>query len=438
MPDQSIAQRGMRAVQTILRVDMEAYFDAVQNIYHPTDNPDGAFPLNVAENKLAWHILRDKIQSISSQKQIPAWVAGYTSGKGAPSFRVVLADFISQFIGDCPIDPERLLLSAGATSTVEVSSLVLGDAGDVAAFPAPCYPVYKQDIGNVAALERYDIITHHHLDEIQDEPALSIADLERTQKDIEGQGKRFRMLVLTQPNNPTGSIYRLDQLTAIADWCISNKVHLVVNEIYGLSMLHISHPDISEDYHAPTQFHSFLGIMHQKRSDYMHWWYAFSKDFGISGFRMGVAYSYNDLFVQAYENLNYSNLVSNYAQWIMEEVLSDHDFVRHYIQENQQLLTDAYAVIIKTLKQLNIPYVPARGSLFVWLDFSEFLVAQTLEAENTFWEQFYRATNILLTPGQGFGHSKRGLFRVVYPFFEPKDLKVAMQRLEAFVLQQRG
>lgn len=130
-------------------------------------------------------------------------------------------------------------------------------------------------------------------------------------------------------------------------------------------------------------------------------------------------------------------MVSNYAQWIFQKVLEDHDFVDKYIQINQTLLTESYLVAVKTFRKLNIPYVPAAGSLFVWIDLSEFLSEQSQEAENQFWLELYQETGILLTPGEGFGHSKRGQFRVVFPCLPKEDLEVAMGRLENYIVRIR-
>ena len=431
--NKSLSKRGNIAAKSVMRVDMDAYFEALENLYHRETNPNGTFPLNVAENKLAWHILKEKIQTVSRTKEIPEWVAGYTSGQGAPSFREVVADFLSTFLVDCPIDGERFAFSAGATSVVEMTALVLGDVGDVMAFPAPCYPVYKQDITNIALMERYDIVTHYDISAIQGGLILEVENLEKAKKDIESQGKNFKVLVLTTPDNPTGGLFSYEKLLEVTDWCLRNEVHLIVNEIYGLSLIDTSHPDIAEDYKKEVPFVSFLKIMEERKSDYLHWWYSFSKDFGISGFRVGATYSYNELFIKAYENINYSHLVSNYTQWILEEVLKDKAFVKSYIEANQRLLTAAYVVVIKTLRALNIQYVPSRGSLFIWMDLSEFLSENTQAAENQFWSEFYQGTGILLTPGEGFGHTKKGLFRMVYPYFSKEDLEVAMVRMEKFI-----
>ena len=82
---------------------------------------------------------------------------------GAPDFRTAAASFLEKHLTACPLAPDQLGVSAGATSVIEMTSFILADSGDVAVIPAPCYPVYKQDIGNMSGMERYDLITHHEL-----------------------------------------------------------------------------------------------------------------------------------------------------------------------------------------------------------------------------------------------------------------------------------
>ncbi|MEL7119774.1 MAG: aminotransferase class I/II-fold pyridoxal phosphate-dependent enzyme [Bacteroidota bacterium] len=434
----SLSKRGQIVQNTTLRVDFEIFYEAMQNLFHQTDNPDGAIPLNIAENRLSWHLLENKMKEITENESIPNWVASYTSAMGAPEFRSVLADFLTKFLTLCPINPDHLGLSAGATAIVEVSSWVVADPGDVAVFPAPCYPVYKQDIGNKGGIERYDLVTHYDLTSIKNEPVLSIEHLEQALQEIERAGKKFKMLVLTNPDNPTGGMFSKAKLESIADWCIGHKIHLFVNEIYGLSLIDILHPAIKDDYDTEIDFFSFANIIQDRQSDYLHLWHALSKDFGASGFRVGMVYSLNQAFLEAYNNLNAPQMVSNFAQWIFLKVMEDHDFIADYIEYNQKALTESYIIVIESLRRLNIPYAPARGSLFVWLDFSEFLKEQSQEAENEMWMNIYNETKVLLTPGQGFGHSKRGQFRLVYSCVSKEELSVAMERLEKWVLKKRA
>ncbi len=429
----TLSKRGQTAFNTQLRVDFDLFFEASEDMYHPTDNPNGKFPLNTAENKQSWHLLKEKIELLSLEKSIPDWVPNYTSCLGHESFRLTMANFLARFLTKGPINPDNLAVSVGASAVIEMTAWLLGDSGDVAVFPTPSYPVYKQDIGNKAGMERYNLITHHEISEIAEKPILKIKQLKKAKKDIVSQGKTFKVLVLTTPDNPTGGMYPIKRLEKMANWCIKNKIHLIVNEIYALSLLNTKHPAIKKDYKKQREFISFGQIMEAKQSPYLHLWYALSKDLGISGFRVGILYSLNDALIKAYDNLNVSHLVSNHTQWLLSEIMADHDFMETYISYNQKALTDAYVFMIEKLRALDIPYVPSRGSLFIWIDCAKFLKKPTQKAETKFWEDLYNKTGVLLTPGEGFGHSKRGLFRIVYPCFNIADLGVAMERFGKYI-----
>lgn len=438
MSSPSLSARGARAADTPLRIDYAAHREATANRYDAVHNPAGALPLNIAENRLSWHELKERIESVTRGEEIPAWVPKYSNPRGAAPFRAAAADFLSTHLTGCAVNPDHLGISAGATSVIEMTAFILADAGDVAVIPAPCYPVYSQDIGNLSGVERHDLVTYHDLSEVAHGPILDVAHLEQAKRDVEAGGRRFRLLILTTPDNPTGGIYTRDRLAEIADWCIAREIHLVVNEIYGLSLIDTGHPSIRDDYENVAPFESFGRIMDEKRSDYLHLWYALSKDLGISGFRVGMVYSQNEAFLRSYENLNLTHSVSNHTQWIMGQVLTDRDFMTGYVKRNQERLTEAYAMVVERLRRMRVPYIPSRGSLFAWIDLSEFLEDESVDGALALWDSLYRESGVLLTPGVGFGQSKHGLFRVVYPCVTVAELAVALDRLAEFVRAKRG
>lgn len=433
----SLSDRGARAARTPVRIDHAPLREVARDRYHPDHNPSGKLALNVAENRLGWRELATRIRAITAEHSIPDWVSTYTSARGAPTFREAAARFLSTYLTEAPVSADHLAVSAGATSVIEMSSFILADAGHVAVIPAPSYPVYRQDIGNFPGVERYDLVTHHELSEIADGPVLDVEHLERSLQDLQRRGKRFRMLILTTPDNPTGGILPIRRLEEIADWCIDQEIHLAVNEIYGLSLIDTDHPDLRSDYREPMAFSSFGKVIADRHSDYLHLWYALSKDLGISGFRIGFVHSRNTAFLEAYGNLNLSHTASNHTQWLLSHLLTDGDFMGRYITRNRERLSAAYARVIRALRRLEIPYVPSRGSHFVWIDLSALMDDDSEESELALWDEIFRSTGVLLTPGVGFGHSKHGLFRVVYPAVPPDELDVALGRLERFVAERR-
>ncbi len=427
----SISKRGQHASQSPLRMDLDISFEAQKDQYHAKKNPEGTFPLNIAENRLQWTLLKDKFQKICADNVIPDWVMGYTSSLGDIYFREALGSFYTKYLCQSEINPEQLGVSPGATGVIEMSALILADRDDICAIPAPAYPVYEKDLENIAEVRRYDIINKSEGEDLNSINTISLDDLKKARKKIKKSGKRLKMVVLTSPDNPTGIKYAAKQLQKIAEWCINKRIHLIFNDIYALSTINTEHPELKADY-KKVRFNSFLDIMEKYKSDYLHHWYSLSKDFGISGFRVGVVYTHNVEFIKAYGNLNVGHTVSNHTQWMMAELLQDETFIDQYIADNQHLLTQSYVAIIKLLKRFNLPYAPARGGLFIWIDLSQYLAEPSEEADLELWLDIYKKTGVLLTPGNGFGHQTFGKYRLVYPYVKLEDLSVALVRLESY------
>jgi aspartate/methionine/tyrosine aminotransferase len=423
----TLSQRGKAAATNAMRIDLELYYQALENPYHPQENPSGSIPMNMAENHLGWELLKAKMEQISAEQTIPDWVASYGDPAGVFSFRESVCNYFNHFLQpEKGLDAARLACSAGATGVIEMTSFLLANSGDTAVIPAPSYPVYTADLQVFSGIQRFDLTDD-----------LSIAALATAKSTIEASGSQFKLLILTQPDNPSGKIYSPETLGMLSDWCISNRIHLIVNEIYALSLLDITHPAIQEDYQDTSQFQTFLSIIEHKKSPYLHFWYSFSKDLGISGFRIGTLYSHNEELIQGYRNVGLSHCISNHTQWLLQEVLKDVDFMEKFIAHGQEALTENYIAIVMSLKKLRIPYTPSRGSLFVWLNLSEFLSENSTSGEEKLWLDIFHETGILLTPTNGFGHTEKGWYRMVISSQTHLSIKEAMKRLAAFVESKR-
>jgi aspartate/methionine/tyrosine aminotransferase len=429
----SLSQRALPLAQESARVDMELFMEAAQNLYDPDTNPEGAFPLNVAENTLMIPYVKEQLDTIINSQQIPSWTFQYTDPKGHPEVRAIIAGFMEKFLCKCTVSPDSIGFSAGASATIEVSSFLLANEGDVVVIPAPSYPMYTNDLGVKSGLIRYDLQTHYHLGEHRDLSPLTTAHLDETWEELQQKGQNFKILLLTSPDNPTGCMYAENQLKDIAQWCIHHQVHLVVSEIYGLSLIDTSTKSIQQDYQEGIELTPFAQIMAEMQSDYLHLWYALSKDFAMSGFRFGIVHSLNKAFLKGFENANIPHMVSNFTQWTVGELLKDDDFISAYIKENKERVTQSYCLVVDVLNQIGVPYIPSRGSLFIWADFSKYLKEDSELGQEQLWIDIYRNTGVLLTPGTGFQHEKKGIFRIVHTAVPTPHLRVAMRRLVTYM-----
>lgn len=432
----TLSQRGQDLAANPARTDIEWWMEAMENLFHPTDNPMGAFPLNVAENSVMADAIQGECQKILQENTVPDWVLKYTSPAGYPEVREIMAAFMNSHFDSEAIQADNLVFSAGAAASLEVCSFVLANPGDVVVIPAPAYPMYTHDLGIKSGMERWDLQTHFHIAEHTSLALVTTEDLNQILQEIQAAGKVCKILLLTSPDNPTGSIYTIEQLELIADWCIEHQVHLVVNEIYALSQIDTAHPELQADYPRAMPFRSFASIMGERKSDYLHLIYALSKDFAISGMRFGLIHSLNEAFIQGLGNVNIPQMVSNLTQWLVGELFKKEDFIAAYITENSRKITDSYLTVVRMLRRLGIPYTPSRGSLFIWADFSTFLQENSSAAEEKLWMDIFKDTQILFTPGVGFGHHKKGLYRIVHTAVPTSHLQVAMDRLEEYLLNK--
>ena len=127
----SLSSRGNPLASSSARVDMELFMEASQNLYDPVDNPGGSFTLNVAENALMIPFLKTYLDKLLERGHIPEWAFQYTDPSGHPEVRQVMAQFMEKYLCKCPINAESIAFSAGAAATIEVSTFMLADEGEV-------------------------------------------------------------------------------------------------------------------------------------------------------------------------------------------------------------------------------------------------------------------------------------------------------------------
>ena len=121
------------------------------------------------------------------------------------------------------------------------------------------------------------------------------------------EGSTPKILLLCHPNNPTGRIYSNKILKMCIEWAKSKEMHIICDEIYGNSIF------------PGEKFSSIAKVMRdQKKCDdylgeYVHIAAGFSKDFALSGSRVGILLTHNKELLEAVDSLGYFKAVSNHT-----------------------------------------------------------------------------------------------------------------------------
>jgi N-succinyldiaminopimelate aminotransferase len=143
----------------------------------------------------------------------------YPPGPGIEELRVAIAAHQHRFWG-LDIDPAtEVLVTAGATEAVAASLLALCDPGDEVLAFEPTYDSYTAAAAMSGARLRAVTL----------EPPSYAADIDALEALVTD---RTRVVLLNTPHNPTGKVFTVDELEAIARVCVEHDLIAVTDEVY--------------------------------------------------------------------------------------------------------------------------------------------------------------------------------------------------------------
>ncbi|KAF3448616.1 hypothetical protein FNV43_RR09329 [Rhamnella rubrinervis] len=407
------------------------YFDgwkAYENDpYHPIDNLQGVIQMGLAENQLSFGlvekwILNNPKASICTAEGVNQFrdIALFQDYHGLPEFRNAVAKFMGRVRGNrVTFDPDRIVMSGGATGAHETIAFCLADPGDAFLVPVPYYPGFDRDLRWRTGTQLIPVACESSNDFKVTIEALNAA-YEKAQED----NIRVKGLLITNPSNPLGTVLDRETLTSIVSFINEKSIHLVCDEIYAATVF--SQPD----------FISIAEVIEDDiecNRDLIHIVYSLSKDMGFPGFRVGIVYSYNDAVVNCARKMSSFGLVSSQTQHLIASMLSDDEFVNEFISESAKSLEKRHNYFTSELEKVGISCLKSNAGLFLWMDLHKLLKEQTTEAEMTLWRVIINEVKLNVSPGSSFHCPEPGWFRVCIANMDDKTMKAALTRIRIFV-----
>jgi aspartate/methionine/tyrosine aminotransferase len=384
----------------------QTHLDRRVDAYDPVSNPDGYIGLCIAENKLVWPLLESRINDRRHLLQHSS--VCYDDMVGCPDFRSKLADFMAEHVLRRRFEIDQIAALAGTGAVLELLFYAIADAGDAVLIPTPSYAGFWMDLETRDELEIVPVHTSSADDFTLTEELLDAA--------WDSTDRPIRALVYTNPDNPRGTIADRDEIEMVIAWCERRGIHLVVDELYALSI------------HGDAEFVSAAEVR-PSLGDSVHLVWAFSKDFGMSGLRCGVLITENEAVMNAVRALSYWAAVSGETQHTLGDLISDREWVEEFITGMQSGLRDAYAATTDALDQAGIRYLPAAGGFFFLLDLREHLAEPTWEAEDALWRRILDEANVNLTPGSACRNPEPGFLRICFATAPTETVLVGIDRL---------
>jgi aspartate aminotransferase len=188
-------------------------------------------------------------------------VTHYAQPQGDPELREALARDLAARAGS-PVLTDQILITGGATPGVTSAILACVNPGDRVVIPEPSYSLYA------------DVVWMAGAEPVFVEPADDFhLDLEKLAVACDGA----RMIILCHPCNPTGVVYRLQELEAVADIARRAGALVLTDEAYD----HI----VFDGY----EFVSSLQI--ESLRERLIYCQTLSKTFAMTGWRIGYTVS---------------------------------------------------------------------------------------------------------------------------------------------------
>ena len=161
---------------------------------------------------------------VAAQQAVAADINQYAITWGAQNFRRAIAAKFAQW-QKIEIDPEReITVCCGSTEAMIATLLALVDPGEEVIVFEPFYENYGPDAILSGATPRY--VTLHPPTDENGEWSFDPAALRAAFND------KTRAIILNTPHNPTGKVFKRDDLELIRDLCVEFDVLAITDEIY--------------------------------------------------------------------------------------------------------------------------------------------------------------------------------------------------------------
>ncbi|MFA4888477.1 MAG: pyridoxal phosphate-dependent aminotransferase [Candidatus Omnitrophota bacterium] len=143
----------------------------------------------------------------------------YTPTTGIPELKKLICE---KFKKDNFLDysPEQIVVSCGAKHSIFNALMVLAGPGDEVLIPTPFWVSYPEMVNLCEAAPRF-IKTFP-----EDSFKITLDSLKNSIT------PKTKLLILNSPSNPSGCVYREEDLQEIAKLCVENNIYVLSDEIY--------------------------------------------------------------------------------------------------------------------------------------------------------------------------------------------------------------
>jgi aspartate aminotransferase/aminotransferase len=261
----------------------------------------------------------------------------YSSTRGVPELREKIAAFYNSQYGSQLDADENVLVTAGSKVAIFMALQSILEAGDEVLIPEPAWLSYQEHVRLLDAepkFIRYDV------------PISGFA---------EHFSSRTRVLILNNPNNPSGRIYTETELRDLYWMCRERGVYLLVDEAYS---------DFVRETH---EFKSLAALVPDL--DGVIVVNSLSKNLGMSGFRIGYVLAEKHLLNRILK-LN-QHLITCAPSMLAYYVAEYFDQIIDVTMPQIRALVATRGRIAAFMDEIGVQYLPGGGTFYFFVSLGD-------------------------------------------------------------------
>jgi len=306
---------------------------------------------------------------------------GYPTASGVPGLLEAVTNHLRQRHG-VSYSEEQVLPTSGIIPSLYLGTMALAGPGDEVIVQPPVYPPFRMAVEGTGR-------------SVVDNPMLHVGgdwrfDLAQLEEAIT---PATRMLILCNPQNPTGRVFTRGELEELGEIVLRHNLWVISDELHADLVLHGRHVPFSAVSEELAQRTITL--------------FGPTKTFNIAGLKVGFAFSHNQALLErlratAAGVLTPPNVLAQAAaRAAFADCTGWHEDTLEYLRGNSELL----AGLLR--EQLpGVRFTPPQGTYLAWLDFRDVVPAGELD------DFLLQEAKVALSAGHTYGSGGEGFARL--------------------------
>lgn len=322
----------------------------------------------------------------------------YTSNSGTAELRQALSRHLNKLYKvDYDVESE-VLVTVGVSEALYLAMTAVLDPGDEVIIPEPCFVAYAPEVVFAGGVP-VTVPTY-----VQDDFQVTAETIEKAIT------SKTKALLLGYPNNPTGAVMTREVMTDITALAEEHDLLIISDEIYDRLVYGIKHVCVP----------SLPGM--RDRTILLG---GFSKDYAMTGWRIGYACANPDLLAAMRKVHQYTIMSApTTAQAAAVAALEIGD---KFVEEMRQEYDRRRRLIVDGFNALGLHCFEPRGAFYAFPS----IAASGMSSDDFAWT-LLEEQEVALVPGDAFGASGAGFVRASYATAY-EDIEEALNRIEIFM-----